>query len=239
MATLVVPNVFVNATTIQAAPFNANFNAVAVSVNSVDNTQIGAAGIFASQLIPTTGAQATFGGSSLYTFPAGLSITGALTTTGAAQIGTTFQAASGNFLVTAGGAVAATAASGTTGSYVPPVYTAAGGAVASTIHTVFVTATTSASAADAGPFTGGTYYTATVTLSGSAAFTSATSFTAGMGAQTNSLEFGAGWWIAAIGLATTSYNMLVGWNGGGTIYIAVDVGSGYHSTPVSFYLTGS
>lgn len=50
------------ATVINAAPFNANFNATAVAVNSVDNTNIGAAGLFASNLIPTTAGNATFGG---------------------------------------------------------------------------------------------------------------------------------------------------------------------------------
>ena len=68
MSTLTIPNVFVNGTTIQSAPFNANFNAVAASVNSVDNTQIGPAGLFPNQLLPTTGAQATFGGSQPFGF---------------------------------------------------------------------------------------------------------------------------------------------------------------------------
>jgi hypothetical protein len=58
----------VTGTTINAAPFNTNFSAVATAVNSIDNSNIGAAGLFASQLLPTTAAQATFGGAIGYQF---------------------------------------------------------------------------------------------------------------------------------------------------------------------------
>ncbi len=68
MSVLNIPNTFITGTTIQAAPFNANFTAIQTAVNSIDNTNIGAAGIFASQLIPTTAAQATFGGLVGYKF---------------------------------------------------------------------------------------------------------------------------------------------------------------------------
>ncbi len=68
MSVLSIPNTFATGTTIQAAPFNANFTAIQTAVNSIDNTNIGAAGIFASQLIPTTAAQATFGGLVGYKF---------------------------------------------------------------------------------------------------------------------------------------------------------------------------
>jgi hypothetical protein len=81
--------VFVTGTTIQAAPFNQNFTAVATAVNSVDNTQVGAAGFFASQIIPTTGGQATFGGSLGFTFPAGITLSG----TGFFRMGTAGTAA--------------------------------------------------------------------------------------------------------------------------------------------------
>lgn len=43
-------------------------------VNSIDNQNIGSNGVFASQVIPTTVGQATFGGSVPYTFPNGLSL---------------------------------------------------------------------------------------------------------------------------------------------------------------------
>lgn len=51
-----------------AALLNGINQAIANSVNSVDNTQIGPAGIYASQIIPVNAAQGTFGGSIGYTF---------------------------------------------------------------------------------------------------------------------------------------------------------------------------
>lgn len=87
MSLLTIPNTFITGTTINAAPFNANFSAIAVAVNSIDNTQIGAAGIFASQIIPTTAGQATFGSAQLFTFPAGVAAGGPLTATTATLSG--------------------------------------------------------------------------------------------------------------------------------------------------------
>lgn len=84
MSVLTIPNVFVNGTTINAAPFNSNFNAVATAVNSIDNSNIGTAGLFASQLIPTTLGQATFGGTIGYQFLAATSGTVPLTISGVA-----------------------------------------------------------------------------------------------------------------------------------------------------------
>jgi Chaperone of endosialidase len=72
----------VTGTTINAAPFNTNFSAVATAVNSIDNSNIGAAGIFASQLLPTTSAQATFGGTLGYNFLAPSASTTPLTISG-------------------------------------------------------------------------------------------------------------------------------------------------------------
>jgi hypothetical protein len=71
-----IPNVFSTGTVINAAPFNANFSALQTCGNNIDNSNIGSSGLYASQLIPTTGAQASFGGSQNYTFPAGLFING-------------------------------------------------------------------------------------------------------------------------------------------------------------------
>ncbi len=67
-----IPYVFTTNTTINAAPFNADFSALQTCGNNVDNSQIGAAGLYASNILPTNGAQATFGGSQAYSFPAGL-----------------------------------------------------------------------------------------------------------------------------------------------------------------------
>jgi hypothetical protein len=63
MSLLTIPNVFVNGATINAAPFNVNFAAITTWSTNIDNTNIGTAGLFPSQLIPTTAAQATVGGS--------------------------------------------------------------------------------------------------------------------------------------------------------------------------------
>jgi len=81
MSLLTIPNVFVNGATINAAPFNVNFAAITTWSTNIDNTNIGAAGIFASQVVPTTAGQATFGGTPLYTFPAGVAAGGPLTAT--------------------------------------------------------------------------------------------------------------------------------------------------------------
>ncbi len=62
MSILTIPNTFVTGAVIQAAPFNSNFTAVATAVNNIDNTNLGALGIYASQIIPTSAAQALVGG---------------------------------------------------------------------------------------------------------------------------------------------------------------------------------
>jgi hypothetical protein len=67
-----VPNVFSNGSTINAAPFNSNFSALQTCGNNLDNSQVGSAGFYASNLKPTNGTQATFGGSQVYTFPSGV-----------------------------------------------------------------------------------------------------------------------------------------------------------------------
>lgn len=69
--TVVLPNVLTNGTPADANQVMANFNALASGVNNIDNTNIGSSGIYASQIIPTTAAQATFGGTTVgYTFVA-------------------------------------------------------------------------------------------------------------------------------------------------------------------------
>jgi len=190
MSILTIPNSFVTGTTINAAPFNGNFTAVAAAVNNIDNTNLGVLGIYASQVIPTTGAQATFGSSLNYSF-LGAVIAGSATAPGvnagdlAASFSTTIghiqmggSSTSGTLsfndpsvLNPAGGAfgfskpLGCIVGGGSTYSYVPPVYTAAGGAVASTLH--IVSGTTNVVNGGAGT---------TVTLSGAAQFTSGSSY---------------------------------------------------------------
>lgn len=73
MSTFTVPNNLVDGTTNDAVPVMGNFNALATAGNAVDHTNLaGGTGIYASQVIPTNGTQATFGGSTSYTFPASI-----------------------------------------------------------------------------------------------------------------------------------------------------------------------
>jgi hypothetical protein len=143
-------------------------------------------GIYPSQLIPTTAAQAlvagTFGiaaangtgqvnlgvmgasGASIYLAAAATALTPASSTqpfkfTNAANTVNNFE------ILDAGGIQGCTSASSTL-SYLPPVYTAAGAAVASTLHIV------------QGTFAG-TGSVVTFSLTGAAAFTSGTSYWGG------------------------------------------------------------
>src|SRR6202051_2817399 len=68
MSLLSIPNNFSPLTTIQSALVDANFSAVATAANNIDNTNIGAAGLFATNLIPVSTATATFGGACGYKF---------------------------------------------------------------------------------------------------------------------------------------------------------------------------
>lgn len=62
MSTLTIPNPIVAGTPINSSPVNANFAAIATWANgNVDNSNIGALGLYASQIKPLTAAQATFG----------------------------------------------------------------------------------------------------------------------------------------------------------------------------------
>jgi hypothetical protein len=63
------PFTFVNGVSIvDASTLMSNLNDVRSCATTVDNTQIGTLGIYASQIIPTTVPQATFGGAFGYTF---------------------------------------------------------------------------------------------------------------------------------------------------------------------------
>jgi hypothetical protein len=85
--TCTVAQVFSTGMTLTAANMNANPASIVNCVNQLDHTNIGSAGIYASQLIPGTGPQATFGGSQTYTFPAGIVVNGTQTTTGVVTSG--------------------------------------------------------------------------------------------------------------------------------------------------------
>lgn len=80
--TLPFPN-FQPGTKILSAQANANNSALTAIINGgLDNTNVGTAGFFASQIKPTDGTEATFGGGIAYTFPSGLTLGGGLTIAG-------------------------------------------------------------------------------------------------------------------------------------------------------------
>jgi hypothetical protein len=115
-------NVFAPATTANPALVNQNFANLVACAQNIDNSNIGSAGIYASQIIPTSPSQAIFGGTQSYTFPASLTVTSDLdvggnvfayanliaanaTVNGAAAVGGTLTAASlssGNIAATIG-----------------------------------------------------------------------------------------------------------------------------------------
>ncbi|MDB5094141.1 MAG: hypothetical protein JWO85_2242 [Candidatus Eremiobacteraeota bacterium] len=74
-----VAYVFVNGVIPTAAQFNANPNQWAACFTTIDNSNVGPLGFYASQIVPTSTATATFGGALAYTFPAGVVVGGPLT----------------------------------------------------------------------------------------------------------------------------------------------------------------
>jgi hypothetical protein len=70
--------VFATGQTLTATNLNANPANEISCINNIDHTNLGSAGIYASQVIPATAPQAAFGGSLTYTFPAGISAVGAI-----------------------------------------------------------------------------------------------------------------------------------------------------------------
>lgn len=70
---------FTTGQTLTAAVLNSNPVTFSGCFSNIDYTNIGAAGIFASQMMPTNASQATFGGGQVYTFTNGLNVSGTLT----------------------------------------------------------------------------------------------------------------------------------------------------------------
>ena len=68
MSSLTIPNSFAPMTTMVSANMNANYAAVVTWLTLIDHTNIGPAGIVASNLRPTNATNATFGGSYGYLF---------------------------------------------------------------------------------------------------------------------------------------------------------------------------
>jgi hypothetical protein len=71
-----LPPSYFTGETLTAVNLNAPLTTLLNCYNNTDFNNIGGAGIYASQIIPTTTAQATFGGSQTYTFPANVTVLG-------------------------------------------------------------------------------------------------------------------------------------------------------------------
>lgn len=73
MSLVALPYSFSPGETALSSQVNANFTELEDIINgNIDNTNIGAAGLFASNIIPLTTAEATFGGSTAYVFQHGI-----------------------------------------------------------------------------------------------------------------------------------------------------------------------
>lgn len=113
--------VFTNGSSaLDATSTNANNNQLLACARNVDHSQVGSAGIYANQIIPTNGTQATFGSSQAYTFPAGVTA-GSVTTAGAVSAATvsasgtiTGSTITGTTLSSSGGVSAANMSATTT-----------------------------------------------------------------------------------------------------------------------------
>ena len=77
-----IPTTLVNGSIVDASQLNGNFTSLQSCGNAIDNTNIGANGIFASQMKPTSLAQASFGGTFAYTFGVAPRMSGASITAG-------------------------------------------------------------------------------------------------------------------------------------------------------------
>ena len=143
-------NVFSSGTVANPAPVNSNFSNLVACAQNIDNSNIGSAGIFASQVIPGNASQATFGGSQQYSFPAGVLDTGNLQVTGTGVFGSY---------------VAAWSSGASTNGNVAPLYTAAGGTTSNNAHSVIGTCSMVATTSCVVSFTGGVAFTSGSTFS--------------------------------------------------------------------------
>jgi hypothetical protein len=69
-----LPAAYFTGETLTAANLNAPLTTLLSCIGNIDFANVGANGFYASQIIPTNGAQATFGGVQTYTFPAAITL---------------------------------------------------------------------------------------------------------------------------------------------------------------------
>ncbi len=113
---------FFNGEILTPAVMNAFPSAVVTAFTNIDNTNVGTLGFYASQIKPTSVAQATFGGSIAYVFPLWVAVGGPLTT---ATTGSFSGAVSTGALTAVGVAVGGALTTATTGVFTGAVTTTA------------------------------------------------------------------------------------------------------------------
>ena len=249
-----IPNTFTAGTSALASQVNANFTSLQSCGNNIDHTNIGTAGIYASQIVPDTAAHATFGGTTAYTFASGLTISGgAFSVSGSSAIfNTQIQAANGVNVSGGGFFLNGTSANtcarwnnssglASAGSDCETVYNTAGTAL-SGVHSVFISGQAPGATSACGPIASG-WYCSTFTLTGNATFTSA-----GNGTGAPSFSCADGWtksgqsasWFTAYLAAEPGFSGVgaiveVQNNAPNTIYVASAAPSQYFA----FYCKGT
>jgi hypothetical protein len=179
MSLVTIPFSFTPSTAAVSSQVNANFTACSNAINSIDHTNIQSPWLYASQIVPTTGGQATFGGAQTYTFPAALIVTTDV------YANTVRSYANGN----------------SNYAYCPPVYTNNGNPTSNTEHMARGTATINVSNGDANDHID-------ITFSNSAVFSGATDYTAVATINTGASSFPTGWNVIQIGITKTSATSL-------------------------------
>jgi hypothetical protein len=211
MPILSLPTVWSTDQILTAAALNGEFTAVANIVNALDYANVGAAGFYASNIIPTSGGQAQFGGKQAYTFPAGVIIDGSLSASTAS-----FSTASFTGAVTMNSTLGVSSyveANGfqVSGAYVPPLYLGATGTPAgATAHMAIGAGITGGN----GSFE--------VTLSGSDPFTSASSYYVFYSIQSTGTGLTAPLTVTVVYVSGTQFSIVVS-NASGTADVGASV----------------
>lgn len=169
---------YVTGETLTAATLNSNPVTFSGCFSNIDNTNIGAAGLYASQLNPGNSTQATFGGGQSYTFPVNISVMGSTATAGLSDSAN--AVITGTLGVT--GATTLTSLSGTSGTFSSTL----GVTGTSTLGPVNAGATSVTSLASSGAVSG-----TTGSFSSTLGVTGATTLTGALNANGGSTTTGA------------------------------------------------
>jgi len=161
-----VPFTFTPDTTILSSQVNANFAALAQGIGTIDHSDVGPLGFYASQIIPIDSTTATFGGTLPYSFVHDVSVISNITASGAVMVGPSLgtQTVIRQNQAQIQGPVQAIKLGGISLGTLAPNLTAAGADVGTAVHAVGGKAQISI---PSGVNTG----SATIVLSGDAVFT--------------------------------------------------------------------